>query len=303
LRTENEDLEATNRLENDMSEAQRTCVKVERHNGIAWVYLNRPHKKNAMNPQLHEEMDATLAELEFDNDVKVVVIAGAGGNFSAGQDLKESSRALENDPAGRRRAQDTANRWRWERLYMYSKPTISMVQGYCAGGAFMQLIATDFALAAEDAVFSLSEVNWGIIPGALVAKVVADAVLYRHALYYACLGEAFDGAEAARVGFVNKAYPKDVLEAETEKLAKKLMAKSPAVLRATKQAIRQVRTMDFQQAYDYLAVKGQALRVEDGEKSYQTGLQQFVDDKSYRPMFEPFKLGTLLTDQSTKRTP
>jgi trans-feruloyl-CoA hydratase/vanillin synthase len=172
---------------------------------------------------------------------------------------------------------------------MYGKPTIAMVEGYCAGGAFMQLLATDFAVAAEDATFSLSEVNWGIIPGALVAKVVADSVLYRHALYYACLGEPFDGAEAARVGFVNKAYPKDRLKEETEVLARKLMAKSPAVLRATKQAIRQVRTMDFQQSYDYLAVKGQALKVEDPEQSYKTGMKQFVDDKSYRPMYEPFK--------------
>ena len=126
-------------------------------------------------------------------------------------------------------------------------------------------------------------------------------MLYRHALYYACLGEPFDGNEAARVGFVNKAYPKDKLEEETEKLAQKLIAKSPAVLRATKQAIRQVRTMDFQQAYDYLAAKGQALKVDDPEKSYQTGMQQFVDEKKYRPMFEPFKLGTLISDQSGKR--
>jgi trans-feruloyl-CoA hydratase/vanillin synthase len=267
------------------------CVKVEKSNGIAWVYLNRPQKKNAMSPQLHEEMDATLVELEFDLEAKCVIIAGAGGNFSAGQDLKEFFRALENDPAGRKRAQDTANRWRWDRLYMYGKPTISMVEGYCAGGAFMQLVATDFALAAEDATFSLSEINWGIIPGGLVAKVVTDAVLYRHALYYACLGEPFDGIEAARVGFVNKAYPKEQLKEETEKLAHKLIAKSPAVLRATKQAIRQVRTMDFQQAYDYLAVKGQALKSEDQNKSYQSGMKQFVDDKAFRPMFEPFKQG------------
>jgi len=274
----------------------RECVKVEKSNGIAWVYLNRPQKKNAMSPQLHEDMDATLSELEFDPETRAVVIAGAGGNFSAGQDLKEFFRALENDPAGRQRAQDTANRWRWDRLYMYGKPTISMVEGYCAGGAFMQLIATDFALAAEDATFSLSEINWGIIPGGLVAKVVTDAVLYRHALYYACLGEPFDGVEAARVGFVNKAYPRERLKEETEKLAQKLIAKSPAVLRATKQAIRQVRTMDFQQAYDYLAVKGQALKAEDQNKSYQAGMKQFVDDKAFRPMFEPFKQGSVTKD-------
>jgi feruloyl-CoA hydratase/lyase len=278
----------------------RECVKVEKSNGIAWVYLNRPQKKNAMSPQLHEEMDATLVELEFDPEAKAVVIAGAGGNFSAGQDLKEFFRALEHDPAGRKRAQDTANRWRWDRLYMYGKPTISMVEGFCAGGAFMQLIATDFALAAEDATFSLSEINWGIIPGGLVAKVVTDAVLYRHALYYACLGEPFDGIEAAKTGFVNKAYPKERLREETEKLAQKLIAKSPEVLRATKQAIRQVRTMDFQQAYDYLAVKGQALKAEDQGKAYQTGMKQFVDDKAYRPMFEPFKQGGAASEETGK---
>ncbi len=124
---------------------------------------------------------------------------------------------------------------------MYDKPTICMIEGFCVGGAFMQLLATDFAVAAEDATFSLSEVNWGILPGALVSKVVADAVLYRHALWYACLGEPFDGKEAERVGFINKAVPKDKLVEYTEELAQKLMAKSPRVLRATKQAIRHVR--------------------------------------------------------------
>jgi len=274
-------------------------VKVEKNtDGITWVYLNRPDKRNAMSPALHEEMDATLAQLETDPDTKVVVITGAGGNFSAGQDLKEFFRANENNPAARKRAQQTANRWRWERLYHYDKPTIAMVQGYCVGGAFMQLLAVDFVVTAEDAVYSLSEINWGILPGALVAKVVADSVLPRHALYYACLGEPFDGSEAVRIGMANIAVPKDGLVAETEKLAKKLMLKSPAVLRATKQAVRQVRTMDFGQAYDYLAAKGAEIKANDPEQSYKTGLSQFIDNKSYKPVFGAFTLGTLLTDQS-----
>ena len=270
-------------------------VKVEKNNdGITWVYMNRPEKRNAMSPALHEEMDATLAKLETDPDTKVVVITGAGGNFSAGQDLKEFFREMETNPAGRKRAQQTANRWRWERLYNYDKPTIAMIQGYCVGGAFMQLLAVDFVVTAEDAVYSLSEVNWGILPGALVAKVVADSVLPRHALYYACLGEPFDGKEAVRVGMANIAVPKDKLVAETEKLAKKLMLKSPAVLRATKQAMRHVRTMDFGQAYDYLAEKGKAIRANDKEDSYNTGLRQFLDEKGYKPTFEAFKRGTLI---------
>jgi trans-feruloyl-CoA hydratase/vanillin synthase len=223
------------------------------------------------------------------------VVTGEGGNFSAGQDLKMFFRELEKKPAERKKAQAAANRWRWERLYGFDKPTIAMVHGYCIGGAFMQLLACDFAIAAESATFSLSEVNWGILPGALVSKAVADMVLPRHALYYACLGEPFDGKEAARIGMVNYAVADEKLEAATTELAEKLMKKSPAVLRATKQAIRHVRTMDVAQAYDYLAEKGKAIKVADAEDSYNTGLRQFLDEKSYRPTFEPFRLGA--TDQ------
>ena len=284
-----------------MSDKRRECVKVEKRDGIAWVIMNRPDKRNAMSPQLHYEMDEALEALETDQDAKVIVITGAGGNFSAGQDLKLFFRALEQDAAGRKKAASAANRWRWERLYSYDKPTIAIVQGYCVGGAFMQLLATDFAIAAEDATFSLSEVNWGILPGALVSKAVADTVLPRHALYYACLGEPFDGKEAARIGMVNFAVPKQDVEAKTVELAEKLMKKSPAVLRATKQAIRHVRNMDFGQAYDYLAAKGQAIKVGDSEDSYNTGMRQFLDEKSYKPTFEPFKLGTMIADQRQKQ--
>ena len=272
-------------------------MKVEVRDGIGWAVMNRPEKRNAMSPQLHYDMDDALARLETDPDARVIVVTGAGGNFSAGQDLKKFFRELENDPFERKKAQRHANSWRWQRLYNYDKPTVAMIHGYCVGGAFMQLLATDFAIAAKSATFSLSEVNWGILPGALVAKVVSDTVLPRHALYYACLGDPFDGDEAARIGMVNYAVPDDELEVETVKLAEKLMRKSPAVLRATKQAVRQVRTMDFDQAYDYLAAKGQSIKVGDAEDSYNTGLRQFLDEKSYKPTFEPFKLGTLLSDQ------
>ena len=143
--------------------------------------------------------------------------------------------------------------------------------------------------------------NWGILPGALVSKVVADAVLPRHALYYACLGEPFDGKEATRIGMINSAVPAKKLEDAVTDLAERLMKKSPAVLRATKHAIRHVRTMDVPQAYDYLAAKGQAIKAADKEDSYNTGLRQFLDEKSYKPTYEPFKLGTLLTDQRSAK--
>ncbi len=284
-----------------MPDRKYKYIKIDKQDGITWVTLNRPEKRNAMSPALHEEMDHALFILEDDPDTKVVILRGAGGNFSAGQDLKEFFRENEGKPRQGRKAREEANRWRWERLYNYDKPTICMIEGYCVGGAFMQLLATDFVVAAENATFSLSEVNWGILPGALVSKVVADAVIYRHALWYACLGEPFDGVEAARVGFINLAVPHDKLIAETENLARKLMLKSPRVLRATKQAIRHVRMMDFGQAYDYLAEKGKAIKVGDQEKSYETGLSQFLDKKAYKPVMAPFKLGTMLTDDTKKK--
>lgn len=268
-------------------------VKVERSGGVATVIMNRPEKRNAMSPDMHRAMDKALAELEVDPDVKCVVIRGAGGNFSAGQDLKEFFRALEDKPAEAKQIQEIANRWRWERLYNYDKPTIAVIEGYCVGGAFMQLLSTDFAIATETSKFSLSEVNWGILPGALVAKVVADSVLPRHAMYYACLGDAFDGKEAEKMGFINRAVPAEALEDEVAKLADKLMAKSPMVLRAVKQAMRQVRTMDHNQARDYLDAKDTAIKVSDPEQSYKVGLSQFIDKKSYKPVYQPFKLGTL----------
>jgi trans-feruloyl-CoA hydratase/vanillin synthase len=278
-----------------VSDQQKPIVRVEKYNGVSTIWFNRPEKKNAMSPELHEAMDRVLVELEEDPDTKIVVIRGAGGNFSAGQDLHEFFRGMDKAPLQAKRMAATANRWRWERLYNYDKPTIAVIEGYCVGGAFMQLLATDFAISTDTAQFSLAEVNWGIIPGALVAKVVADAVLYRHALYHACLGDAFDAKEATRIGIINYSVPAEALEADIDKLCERLMKKSPAVLRATKQAMRHVRTMTFDQAYDYLLAKNVAIRVNDPEESYKTGIEQFIDKKSYKPAHGPFQMGTLLT--------
>ena len=79
-------------------------VKVEREEGIAWVILNRPEKRNAMNPTLHHEMVDVLVELESDTETRVLVLTGAGESWCAGQDLREYFRGLDDKPAERRRA-------------------------------------------------------------------------------------------------------------------------------------------------------------------------------------------------------
>jgi len=264
-------------------------VKVEREGGMTWVILNRPEKRNAMSPQLHYDMVDAVTELETDNETKVLILTGAGESWCAGQDLREYFRALDKNPAERRKASWASQEWRWRRLFTFPKPTIAMVNGYCFGGAFTPLIACDFAIAAEDAVFGLSEINWGIFPGGLVSRVLADALCYRDAMYYIMTGDSFDGKKASEMRLVNFAVPRAQLRAETVKLAKKLMEKNPQAMRAAKEVYKLCRTMDYSQAEDYMSAKSVALRATDPEKGREEGTKQFLDEKTYRPGFGPYQ--------------
>ena len=283
-----------------MAEYKYEFVKVRIHDGIAWTALNRPEKRNAMSPALHYEMDDALMRLETDDDVKVVVVTGEGGNFSAGTGSEEvlprageESGGAQEGP-GRRQslALGTALRLR-QADHRHGARLLRGRRVHAAAGVRFR------DRGRERDILALGG-ELGHSPRRAGGEGGADMVLPRHALYYACLGDAFDGKEAARIGMINFAVPLDKLEAATTDLAERLMKKSPAVLRATKQAIRHVRTMDVAQAYDYLAEKGKAIKVADNEDSYNTGLRQFLDEKSYKPTYEPFKLGTMLTDQRAK---
>jgi trans-feruloyl-CoA hydratase/vanillin synthase len=265
-----------------MSE-QYEAIKVAKEEGITFVTFNRPEKRNAMSPKLHHEMDEVLDELAIDPQTLVLVITGAGEAFSAGQDIELYFRGGAKDPAMMQRARRASNQWRWQKLSTFPKPTIAMVNGYS------QVCACDFAIAADEALFGLSEVNWGILPGGIVAWNVTQVLNYRDALYYAMTGDTFDGKRAREIGFVNMSVPLAKLKETTVAFAKKLMEKSPAAMRYTKEAIRAVRFMNEPQAADYLHAKSDALKFSDKEKSREQGMTQFLDEKSYRPGFTHFK--------------
>src|SRR6476469_5646338 len=110
-------------------------------------------------------------------------------------------------PAVRERLQRANSQWQWRRLMHYPKPTIAMVNGWCFGGAFQVLVACDLAIAAEDATFGLSAINWGIIPAGVVTKAVEQVMNQRDALYHIMTGKTLDGVKAAAMGLVNKAVP------------------------------------------------------------------------------------------------
>lgn len=267
------------------------AVKVEREEGVTFVILNRPDKRNAMSPQLHFEMVDVLKELAEDDATRVLVLTGAGDSWCAGQDIKLFFRDLDDKPKERHLARLANHEWRWTLLSSFPKPTIAMVNGHCFGGAFVQLYACDFAVAADDAQFGLSEVNWGILPGGLVGKVIIDALSFRDAAWYAMTGEPFDGKTAAAIRLVNKSVPRDQLRSATMELARTLTRKNPQTLRTIKESLRSVRGMSVDQAADYLLAKERELRFMDREGGREAAMTQFLDDKTYRPGLGEYQRG------------
>ena len=206
-----------------MQTITRQAVKIEKEDGISWLYMNRPEKRNAMSPTLHREMAEAIDELATDDETRVMVITGAGKAFCAGQDIALNFRAREtNTQAENRRNRQNSATWRWDKIATFPKPTIAMVNGFCFGGAFTQLCACDYAIAADDAVFGLSEVNWGILPGGIVSWNVVQVMNYRDALYYATTGDTFDGKRAQQMGVVNFSFPLEQIREETVRLAKSI---------------------------------------------------------------------------------
>lgn len=264
----------------DRTEEDTVAHYVE--NGIAWVSFNRPEKRNCMSPKLNRQMMRVLDMLEHDTAVGVLVLTGEGAAWSAGMDLKEYFRETEMlGLQGTRKAQSEAYGW-WRRLRWYQKPTIAMVNGWCFGGGYGPLYACDLAFCADEAQFGLSEINWGILPGGGATKVAVELMPMRKAMYHALMGENLTGQQAAGEGLVNESVPADALKARVTEVAQVLLKKNPVALKGTKDAIRRVSEMTYDNAEDYL------IRVQEAANNYDNtgrkeGIKQFIDDKSYKP--------------------
>jgi len=262
---------------------EQETVRFEVNDGVAWVYFNRPDKRNCMSPKLNRRMMAVIEELEFRNDVQVLVLSGEGEAFSAGMDLLEYFRMTEEEGLHAiRQAQREAYGW-WERLRWFEKPTVAMINGWCFGGAYGPLFGCDLAFCSDDAQFGLSEINWGILPGGGASKVVAELMPMRKAMYHAMMGENLDGKMAAEWGLVNESVPADQLKSRVQSVADTLKAKDSHALRATKWAIRRVKEMTYDNAQDYLIRAQEALHSFGGVEARKEATRQFLDEKSYKP--------------------
>ncbi|ROO27607.1 crotonase [Salinisphaera orenii MK-B5] len=265
-------------------------VSVTVASGIAWVTLDRPEKRNAMSPTLNKEMIDVLDAVELDDDARVLVLRGAGEAWTAGMDLKEYFREVDAAPEiVQERIRRDCSQWQWRLLRFYTKPTVAMVNGWCFGGAFSPLVACDLAIAADEAVFGLSEINWGIPPGNLVSKALADTIGHRQALYYIMTGETFTGEQAAAIGLVNASVPLADLESHVRELAEKLIDKSPVALRTAKHGFKRCRELTWEQNEDYLYAKIDQSLHRDPERGRDEGLKQFLDDKSIKPGLQAYQ--------------
>jgi trans-feruloyl-CoA hydratase/vanillin synthase len=198
-------------------------------------------------------------------------------------DLKEYFRDTEAlGLSGTRRAQREAYAW-WERLRWFQKVTIAMVNGWCFGGGYGPLFACDLAFCADEAQFGLSEINWGILPGGGATKVAVELMPFRSAMYHALMGENLNGPQAQAAGLVNESVPADRLEARVTAVAQTLLAKNWETLKATKDAVRRVGEMTYDNAEDYLIRAQEALNWMDKTDGRHMGMQQFLDEKTYKP--------------------
>ena len=212
---------------------------------VATITLNRPDVRNAMNTALREAMLRRFTALATDDDVRVVVVTGAGDRaFSAGADIREFV-----EPQAPTRFREQRRRIEF-RLVMERcpQPIIAAIRGVALGGGLELALACDIRIAGDDALLGLTEINLAIIPGGGGTQRLPRLIGRGKALEMILTGTRIGAAEALRLGLVERVVPAaDVMKTALE-LARELAGKAPVALRYAKEAV----------------VKGLELPLEDG---------------------------------------
>jgi len=249
--------------------------------GVTTIAFNRPEKRNAMSPQLHGEMYELLKDLRYDEETRVIVLTGTGENFCAGQDLKQYSLEMESQPQRvRDDVREKVRHWRNEMLRTLPQPVIARITGWCLGGALTVVAGCDIAIASEEALFGLPEINFGHFPAGDTTAVLTEHLKPKHGLYYALTGKMMSAKDAERIGLISKAVPRAELDKEVAEVAKCLAEKSPMALKAVKEAWYYSWYSAPDVAYEISNLISQRTIREHGGRP---GLEQFVQ-KKLRPV-------------------
>jgi enoyl-CoA hydratase len=200
----------------------------EKTGGIAFVTVNRPAVRNALNSATMAELRTVFAEIGKDEDVRVGIVTGAGDKaFVAGADINELATLA--PVAGK--DYSLAGQAVFDSIETLGKPVIAAVNGYALGGGCELAMACTFRIASENAVFGQPEVKLGIIPGYGGTQRLARLVGRGPAAQMLVTGEMINAAEALRIGLVNRVVPQPELLATAESIAKKIIGNAPLAVK------------------------------------------------------------------------
>jgi len=209
--------------------------------GIATITLNRPAALNALDEATIAGLKSATAEAEADASVRAVIVEGAGEHFMAGGDLKWFRDELALNPAGDRTAIESHFARRIDDVHASTlairrmdKPVIAAVQGAVAGYGLSLMLACDFAIASDNAYFTLAYRHIGLSPDGGATWSLPRLVGLRKATEIALLGDRFDAAAALELGLVNRVVARDGLAAETRAFAERFLAASRGAIGRTK---------------------------------------------------------------------
>jgi enoyl-CoA hydratase len=214
----------------------------ERRGGVEVLTLNRPEKRNALNKELLDALATTFAELESDDDVRVIVLTGAGDRaFSAGMDLAEfasgqggGSTIAEAAPA----AQDEVVPSRHQIIpWDYPKPIVAALNGATVAGGFEIMLCCDLVVSAEHVKFGLAEVKRGLVPGG-GGTLLATRIPMTIALEITLTGDTIDAARALELGLINRIVASGTEVDEAVALAQKVAENGPLAVRLVKRLVR-----------------------------------------------------------------
>lgn len=218
----------------DIHMSDRVIVRIDEAR-IAHVTLNRAEVHNAFDPAMVEALTSALERVGHDEQIRAVVLRGAGKNFCAGADIEQMKKsatfsAEQNIEVARRSAR------MFHTLYALGKPTVACVHGAVRGGGCGLVAACDIAFAARSANFRLSEVKIGVIP-AMISPYVIAAIGERMARRYMITGEEFDALEAQRIGLVHQVADDARLEPAVDAILEQIATSGPGAITAIKQLI------------------------------------------------------------------
>ncbi|MEV7555717.1 enoyl-CoA-hydratase DpgD [Amycolatopsis sp. NPDC089917] len=228
-----------------------TGVRYEKKDHVAHVTMDRPDVLNAMDRRMHTELAGIWDDVEADDDIRVVVLTGAGDRaFSVGQDLKERARLTEDGvEASTFGSAGQPGHPRLTDRFTLSKPVVARVHGYALGGGFELMLACDIAIASEDAVFALPEVRLGLIAGAGGVFRLPRQLPHKVAMGHLLTGRRMDAATALRYGLVNEVVPVADLDRCVAEWTDSLVRAAPLSVRAIKEAALRSLDLPLEQAF------------------------------------------------------